>query len=80
MFKTNILKGGGGLPISVDSRGGSVAGASYIDVHGNENYLSRDSIMDAQDARDSIFLNKKTNKTSWINKKVLCRFSSLKIN
>lgn len=75
MFKTNILKGGGGLPISVDSRGGSV-GASYIDVHANENYLSRDSIMDAQDARDSIFLNKNTNTKSWINKKVLCRFSS----
>jgi hypothetical protein len=71
MFKDKVFKGGAGLPISVDSRGGSLGGApAYTDANAADDYLTRDSIMDAQDARDSIFGKKNDKKRSWIPKKV----------
>jgi hypothetical protein len=72
MFLNKSLKGGAGLPISVDSRGGSLGAVGYTDANAADNYLSRDSIMDAQDARDSICMSKTKNKLSWIPKKVCC--------
>lgn len=73
MFKTKSLKGGGSLPISVDSRGGSIAGPAYADVNATENYLNRDSIMDLNDPAYNAYLSKRANKQSWIPKKVNLR-------
>jgi hypothetical protein len=71
MFKNKSFKAGSGLPISVDSRGGAAGGAVYTNANAAENYLDRDSIMDAQDARDSIFKVKMEKEKSWIPKKVI---------
>jgi len=72
MLKPKIFNGGAGLPIFADSRGGSQGGAGYPhpDDNGAGNSLSRDSMLDAEDARDSIFISKMAKKQSRLPKKV----------
>jgi hypothetical protein len=73
MLKHKLFKGDAGLPISVDSRGGFLGGAGHPDVHGVGSPLSRDSILEADDARDSIFISEMAKRQSFLPKKA--RFS-----